>query len=850
MSDIVVSNLPVLVDIASVGVQGAQGLQGLQGVQGPVGPQGPQGLPGAAVGIGEAPTDGTIYGRKGNTATWHNVLGLATGGTVTGPVTFSGTVTLPTTTTGPFLPLVAGVHSIAESGAVGDGVADDQPPIQAWLNSMSATYGACEVLLPPGKWYYIHAAPLYVPPHVTIRGAYSARDNQMAGGGATLFSGGGFYIDPALPAGIILSASTTLRQVKVFRKGMTANANNTVAAADYATWTAEGVYKKTTALVGVGVTTIPLTDTTGITVGMAVTGPGGFSPIGTTWPQYSTVTTVTAGVSVTVSVGGNVAIPSGAYLRFGTSIGVIVSRNCGGVVVDEVQVIGFRTGIQTFPGEFAISRAFGDCITNLECVTGADNGIVRDCEWLPLYGMPVSTNFVRAGDAVFMHDCAGPAFHGCYSIGWQTNWHFENASAWCYGCGGETPTNVGPGTVNWLLRGGSQMSLFDCHAQTGGIGFHLDGTNQFQLSACSSSNAQTTTANNTAHFLIENTISAPAMSGSLIAPWSSGGYPNKVPIVYGSGTITGITVTDAFMVDITTPSPSVPFVQGTAPNPLNPGTYPGAVYAGSRTNGGTTTIPHYWHGVVMDSSLNPIPAHTIQLPAFPADRQAIDLWFNVAVTALTYTTTDGAAIGNYDSPGAGEQVQLVYQAAQNKWFVGGAGVGEFLPLAGGVVTGATTFNAAVTHAAGGINFGSQLAAGATDLSKHIALYGTNYGLSITAASINFIIAGVVNAVLTGNGITTTNNVRAGDATHNAIVLTAAATTAGTSTIGVGGTGGIQINVPTLGFNKVPVATPMTGWGTSTGGARAAITVSSTLAQVAAGLAQLLTDLQAYGLLGT
>ena len=50
------------------------------------------------------------------------------------------------------------------------------------------------------------------------------------------------------------------------------------------------------------------------------------------------------------------------------------------------------------------------------------------------------------------------------------------------------------------------------------------------------------------------------------------------------------------------------------------------------------------------------------------------------------------------------------------------------------------------------------------------------------------------------------------------------------------------------FGSTPVVKP-TGWGTSTGGARAAITASSTLPQVAAGLAQLLNDLTAYGLIG-
>lgn len=47
-----------------------------------------------------------------------------------------------------------------------------------------------------------------------------------------------------------------------------------------------------------------------------------------------------------------------------------------------------------------------------------------------------------------------------------------------------------------------------------------------------------------------------------------------------------------------------------------------------------------------------------------------------------------------------------------------------------------------------------------------------------------------------------------------------------------------------------VNTRIAGWGTSTGGVRGPITASSTLVQVAEGLAQLLTDLQAHGLIGT
>ena len=92
----------------------------------------------------------------------------------------------------------AGLYGIRDAGPAGDGVTDDQPKIQAWLNTLTS---GGEVLLEPGKWYYIHAAPLTIPPNITIRGAYNALDNANATPG-TFFHGGGFLIDPALNAGI------------------------------------------------------------------------------------------------------------------------------------------------------------------------------------------------------------------------------------------------------------------------------------------------------------------------------------------------------------------------------------------------------------------------------------------------------------------------------------------------------------------------------------------------------------------------------------------------------------------------------------------------------------------------
>lgn len=56
------------------GPPGPAGIQGPAGPQGPTGPQGPQGI--SAVGIADAPSDGTTYGRVN--ATWTGVIDCGT----------------------------------------------------------------------------------------------------------------------------------------------------------------------------------------------------------------------------------------------------------------------------------------------------------------------------------------------------------------------------------------------------------------------------------------------------------------------------------------------------------------------------------------------------------------------------------------------------------------------------------------------------------------------------------------------------------------------------------------------------------------------------------------------------
>jgi len=59
-----------------------------------------------------------------------------------------------------------------------------------------------------------------------------------------------------------------------------------------------------------------------------------------------------------------------------------------------------------------------------------------------------------------------------------------------------------------------------------------------------------------------------------------------------------------------------------------------------------------------------------------------------------------------------------------------------LALTGGTVTGLTTYT-------GGLSTGSTLAATTKDLSKHLALYGTIYGINVTANTMNMVLNGTV-----------------------------------------------------------------------------------------------------------
>jgi hypothetical protein len=195
-------------------------------------------------------------------------------------------------------------------------------------------------------------------------------------------------------------------------------------------------------------------------------------------------------------------------------------------------------------------------------------------------------------------------------------------------------------------------------------------------------------------------------------------------------------------------------------------------------------------------------------------------------------TINGAAAGAAFSLPPGIHGRFDYVKSLT-WYVTNAD----LPLSGGTLTGAA------------LTIGSGQGATLVDL---------NYG-NTGNARINVGTTSSVFTITQGGSPTFRVNTTAGTPANfiqvNAGIAGTAVSLAATGTdtnveldLTARGSSGVRIT-SIVGFNNTaPIAKP-TGWGTSTGGARAAITASSTLPQVAAGLAQLLNDLTAYGLIG-
>ena len=149
-----------------------------------------------------------------------------------------------------------------------------------------------------------------------------------------------------------MSQASSLKQCKVYRSGLIDNVSNAQGATAYATWAAEAVYRQMNGVMNAGSTTMPLSSTAGISVGMRMSGAYTYFWGGV----LATVTAINPGVSVTVSAAVSGNIPAGTWYRFGPSVAIAVPYNASGITLDELTIVGFRTGIQTAPSQYFIGR--------------------------------------------------------------------------------------------------------------------------------------------------------------------------------------------------------------------------------------------------------------------------------------------------------------------------------------------------------------------------------------------------------------------------------------------------------------------------------------------------------------
>lgn len=128
---------------------------------------------------------------------------------------------------------LAGVYSLSDSGAVGDGVTDDAATINTWLATLSP--GAL-VYVPSGLVYLISGADLTVPNGVMLYGATSPLSKDVAN---TLTGASGFVI--ATNRTIRLGVRCRLRDLLIYQQGLPTAPSTDTAIAEVATWPGNGI---------------------------------------------------------------------------------------------------------------------------------------------------------------------------------------------------------------------------------------------------------------------------------------------------------------------------------------------------------------------------------------------------------------------------------------------------------------------------------------------------------------------------------------------------------------------------------------------------------------------------------
>ncbi|MGH7155990.1 MAG: hypothetical protein ACREF3_18845, partial [Acetobacteraceae bacterium] len=205
-------------------------------------------------------------------------------------------------------------------------------------------------------------------------------------------------------------------------------------------------------------------------------------------------TTVLSLTATTVSLSQpitGVGVVTGQGVRFGASIGVVVPNNYGNNVLEDLQIIGFRTGILALAGELFANRVQGDCITILEATWAGDNAYLHNFHCVPYYGVNqgnAGNCWRRPGPAFYLHDQTdGWTLSNFFALHWEIGYQLSNVGAvTLIRCGYEKIQDGWTGTTGFLFQGHeASCQCFDGYAIGAAVNFDMQQTGEVQISGMS-----------------------------------------------------------------------------------------------------------------------------------------------------------------------------------------------------------------------------------------------------------------------------------------------------------------------------------------------------------------------------
>ena len=682
------------------GPPGPPGSPGEDGAVGPPGPPGPPGEPSTDpfITTSDTPpalTDGALWWDSvstqlyvayddGNSQQWVVANNTGMSGSYL-PLT-GGTVTGPLAVTG-------NVYDIRISGCAVDGTTDARAILQPWLNALPK---GSRVRVPAECKVLISSGDLTIPAGVTIEGEGPTLET-LAGIAGGLNYGPAFILNST--STIILSSGACLRNLKVLRQGLLDNPTTTDVNTAVALWASEAKILYTTATSASGSNVLTFADTTGVVSGQKVF----MDSVG----NVTTVQSVTA-TTVTLSTNLASAVAAQTPVRFGSSIALRTPGSVGGTRYENLMIVGFHTAILTQAGRVWARDICADCNTILFAVNGGDASYISRFHCIGYYGGFTSgVGNARMGPAYVFGHADGWSISECTQVSWRTGFVIANTSGIRFDrCWSEhIPDGVNVCT-SFLTRGLINVVTFNqCTLSAPSVGFDMQHTGGLaMMTGCISACINDATkiahyrlgAGSTGHIngaMINANAVTPVVAQPGVGMWKVA-HPlmgGAVPSPWMSGAPADLANVQTFMVRDTV-NASNAYVQ-------------------------THLREKTW--LSWDSSI----AISDGSPASP-----------LAVETLTAGTSDVHLQSFYRS---GTRLAYFTTASTNT-ALQLRGDGKDLSFQGSTKI---DFLSPTNHV--GAAFGSTLASAVNDMSKHIALFGASYGITITNSRLNLITGNTV-----------------------------------------------------------------------------------------------------------